>query len=109
MMQSWKYSLPAFLVPFLFSATAIGANLLILDAHLGGFLIALISSSAALFCLSIGIVGFLKGPVALWQRALLIVASIDMAFTSIDFSVQGFIPLVIGAVVVAWNIIKYKK
>ncbi|HNS77883.1 MAG TPA: TRAP transporter fused permease subunit, partial [Syntrophorhabdus sp.] len=90
MMQSWKYSLPAFLVPFLFSATTVGANLLILDAHLGGFVMALISGSAALFCLSIAIVGFLRGPIPLWQRALLVVASIDMAFTSIDFSLQGF-------------------
>ncbi|MGB4224792.1 MAG: TRAP transporter fused permease subunit [Syntrophorhabdus sp.] len=108
MMQSWKYSLPAFLVPFLFSATTVGANLLILDAHLGGFVMALISGSAALFCLSIAIVGFLRGPIPLWQRALLVVASIDMAFTSIDFSLQGFIPLVIGAAVVVWTIRKYR-
>ena len=109
MMQSWKYSLPAFLVPFLFSATTVGANLLILDAHFGGFVMALISGSAALFCLSIAIVGFLRGPIPLWQRALLVVASIDMAFTSIDFSLQGFIPLVIGAAVVVWNITKYRR
>lgn len=109
MMQSWKYSLPAFLVPFLFSATTVGANLLILDAHLGGFVMALISGSAALFCLSIAIVGFLRGPIPLWQRALLVVASIDMAFSSIDFSLQGFIPLVIGAAVVVWNITKYRR
>ena len=109
MMQSWKYSLPAFLVPFLFSATAVGANLLILDANLAGFIVALISSSAALFCLSVAIVGYLSGPLPIWQRALLIVASIDMAFTSIDFSVQGFIPLVIGAFVVVWNIRRYRR
>lgn len=109
MMQSWKYSLPAFLVPFLFSATAVGANLLILEAHLGGFIVALVSGSAALFCLSIAIVGYLRGPIALWQRALLIAASIDMAFTSIDFSVMGFIPLVIGAGVVVWNVMKYRQ
>ncbi len=109
MMQSWKYSLPAFLVPFLFSATAVGANLLILDANLAGFIVALISSSAALFCLSVAIVGYLSGPLPIWQRALLIVASIDMAFTSIDFSVQGFIPLAIGAFVVVWNIRRYRR
>jgi uncharacterized membrane protein YeaQ/YmgE (transglycosylase-associated protein family) len=32
-----------------------------------------------------------------------------MAFTSIDFSLQGFIPLVIGAAVVVWNITKYRR
>jgi len=82
---------------------------LILEAHLGGFIVALVSGSAALFCLSIAIVGYLRGPIALWQRALLIAASIDMAFTSIDFSVMGFIPLVIGAGVVVWNVMKYRQ
>jgi len=109
MMQSWKYSLPAFLVPFLFSATAVGANLLILEAKPAGFIIAVVSSSAALFCLSVGIVGFLKGPLAIWERILLIVAAIDMAFTSIDFSIQGILPLLIGAAIIIRNIMKYRS
>ena len=33
MMQAWKYSLPAFLVPFMFAASAVGANLLIVGAN----------------------------------------------------------------------------
>jgi TRAP transporter 4TM/12TM fusion protein len=108
MMQAWKYSLPAFLVPFLFSATTDGANLLILDANPIGFIIAVVNSSASLFYLSIGIVGFLRGPLVLWERAVLIVAAIIMAFTSIRFSMLGILPLVIGALVVIRNILKYK-
>jgi TRAP-type uncharacterized transport system fused permease subunit len=108
MMQAWKYSLPAFLVPFLFSATTDGANLLILDANLIGFIIAVVNSSASLFYLSVGIVAFLRGPLVLWERAVLIVAAIIMAFTSIRFSMLGILPLVIGALVVIRNILKYK-
>ena len=64
MMQAWKYSLPAFLVPFLFSASPEGANLLIVGATLSGFILATISSTIALFLLSLGIVGYLPGPVS---------------------------------------------
>jgi len=109
MMQSWKYSLPAFLVPFLFSATLVGANLLILDANLAGFITAAISSCASLFYLSTGIVGFFRGPLSILERALLIAAAIIMAFTSLGFSAQGILPLVIGALVVVRNIMKYRQ
>jgi len=109
MMQSWKYSLPAFLVPFLFSATLVGANLLILDATLAGFISAAISGCASLFYLSTGIVGFLRGPFSILERALLIAAAIIMAFNSLEFSAQGILPLVIGAVVVVRNIMKYRR
>lgn len=108
MMQSWKYSLPAFLVPFLFSATIVGANLLILDAHLGGFIVAAANSCFALFYLSTGIVGFLRGPLSQWERTLLIAAAIVMAFTSINLTVLGILPLVVGALVVVRNIMKFR-
>ncbi len=85
--------LPAFLVPFLFSATLVGANLLILDATLAGFISAAISGCASLFYLSTGIVGFLRGPFSILERALLISAAIIMAFNSLEFSAQGYFPL----------------
>lgn len=108
MMQAWKYSLPAFLVPFLFSATAVGANLLIIGANLPGFLVASASSCAALFYLSVGIVGYFMGVFALWERAVLIGTAIVIAFTSFGFSLQGTLPLVIGGLVVIKNILKYR-
>jgi len=40
MMQAWKYSVPAFLVPFQFSSTLLGANLLIIGATIQGFILA---------------------------------------------------------------------
>jgi hypothetical protein len=73
-----------------------------------GFIIAVVNSSASLFYLSVGIVGFLRGPLVLWERAVLIFAAIIMTFTSIGPSAQGILPLVIGALVVIQNILKYK-
>lgn len=106
MMQAWKYSLPAFLVPFQFSATLVGANLLIIGASLKGFFIALFASSVSLFYLSLGIIGYLKSPVSLIERGLLIVCAIIMALVSIDFTPQGIIPLVVGAIIVIIHIKK---
>lgn len=106
MMQAWKYSLPAFLVPFQFSATLVGANLLIIGASFKGFIIALFSSSISLFYLSLGIIGYLKNSISKIERGMLIVCAIIMAFTSINLTPLGIIPLVVGAIIVIIHIKK---
>jgi TRAP transporter 4TM/12TM fusion protein len=103
MMQSWKYCLPAFLVPFLFSASATGANLLILQATLPGFVVATLTSSASLLFLSLGIVGYLRGTVHIVERVLLVVAACFMVLFPIELSVQGLLPVVIGIIIIARN------
>ncbi|HOV89941.1 MAG TPA: TRAP transporter fused permease subunit [Syntrophorhabdaceae bacterium] len=106
MMQSWKYSLPAFLVPFLFSSTLLGANLLLIGATIHGFILALINSSISLFYLSLGIIGYMKNKISMIERVLLIAAAIIMAFVPINFTPQGIIPLVIGAFIVILHVRK---
>ncbi|PNV77088.1 MAG: C4-dicarboxylate ABC transporter permease, partial [Thermoproteota archaeon] len=49
MMQAWKYALPMFLVPFMFSSNSVASNLLIVGAELEGFLLATLVSLASLF------------------------------------------------------------
>lgn len=100
MMQAWKYSLPAFLVPFLFSATPTGANLLIIGATLSGFVVATVTSTAALFFLSLGIAGYLRGPLSIPWRALLIAAACVMVLYPIGFSLAGLAPLAVGTGIV---------
>ena len=104
MMQAWKYSLPAFLVPFLFSATPTGANLLILGASLSGFALATVSSTAALFFLSLGIVGYLRGEIPVAERALLVVIACVMVLFPVGPSAPGVGALAAGIGVVAWNL-----
>jgi TRAP-type uncharacterized transport system fused permease subunit len=99
MMQAWKYSLPAFLVPFLFSATTQGANLLIVGATLPGFLLACLSSSAALFFLSAGIVGWLGRPLSLAERAILVAAACALVPFPLGTSLPGLAPAAIGLAV----------
>ncbi|MFZ2445493.1 MAG: TRAP transporter fused permease subunit [Syntrophobacteraceae bacterium] len=104
MMQAWKYSLPAFLVPFFFSVTPEGANLLILDATLPGFIAACLNSVVALFLVSLGIVGYFRGPLTLLERAILIGAALFMALSPVNFSVQGLAPLIVGMAVALRNL-----
>ena len=108
-MQAWKYSLPAFLVPFFFSASATGANLLIVGASLSGFILAVVSSCASLFFLSLGIVGYMWGALHTVNRALLILAAGAMAVIPIEFSVQGMAPVVIGVVVILRNAVRHRR
>jgi TRAP transporter 4TM/12TM fusion protein len=103
MMQAWKYSLPAFLVPFLFSASTAGVNLLLVGATFSGFLVATVSSTIALFLLSLGIVGFLRGPVSIPERALLILAACVMVLFPLDLSVAGLVPAAAGVAVAFRN------
>jgi TRAP transporter 4TM/12TM fusion protein len=108
MMQAWKYSLPAFLVPFFFAITPAGANLLIIKATLGGFLLACATSLSALFMLSIGIVGFFRGRISSPERTLLIAAALVMALYPIGPSAEGLLPLAVGVLISARNLWSFR-
>jgi TRAP transporter 4TM/12TM fusion protein len=103
MMQAWKYSLPAFLVPFLFSASPEGANLLIVGATLPGFILATVSSTIALLLLSLGIVGYLRGPVSIPERAVFILIACLMVVDPLEPTLVGVAPTLVGLSLVAWN------
>ena len=109
MMHAWKYSLPAFLVPFFFSASATGANLLLVGASLGGFILAATSSCASLFFLSLGIIGYMWAALPTVDRVFLILAAVVIAVIPIEFSVQGIAPMVIGVLIVLRNVVRHRR
>ena len=109
MMQAWKYSLPAFLVPFLFAASSRGADLLIVEASLSGFIVATVSSMLALFFLSLGIVGYLGGPLRLPERGVLIIAACVMVIWPLAPSVLGLLPAALGGGLVAFHLAKTRS
>jgi TRAP transporter 4TM/12TM fusion protein len=109
MMQAWKYSLPAFLVPFLFAASPDGANLLIIGATLPGFILATISSTIALFLISLGIVGYLRGPLNLLERALLVAIACIMVLDPLEPNLLGLLPTVAGAAIVVRHWMTFAK
>ena len=69
MMLTWKYTLPAFLVPFVFASSAGGAGILFIGTWTG---ILLTASTAALgiAALAVALTGWLRGPVSGLNRAV---------------------------------------
>jgi TRAP-type uncharacterized transport system fused permease subunit len=100
MMQAWKYSLPAFLVPFFFSTTPIGHSLLIVGGNWPDFLLATVTSLISLFLVSLGIIGYLRKEIPVVERALLIIVAVAMVLFPIGWSVPGLAPAVIGGLMV---------
>jgi len=69
MMLTWRYTLPAFLVPFAFVLSPNGEGLL-LEGGAGTVLLAAAASAAAVAGLAVALGGWLRGPVRLPVRVL---------------------------------------
>jgi TRAP transporter 4TM/12TM fusion protein len=100
MMQAWKYSLPAFLVPFYFSTSAAGHSLLIVGGNWPDFITSIGSSVISLFFVSLGIIGYLRNPVPVVERALLFLLAFGMVVVPIGWSILGMAPSIIGGLIV---------
>ena len=104
MMQAWKYSLPAFLVPFYFSTTTVGNSLLILGANWPDFLLATATSLCSLLFVSLGIIGYLLRPFTTIERTLLITVAFAMVVSPLGWSVPGLAPPVAGALLILYHV-----
>jgi TRAP-type uncharacterized transport system fused permease subunit len=100
MMQAWKYSLPAFLVPFFFSTTTVGYSLLIVGGNWPDFLLATVTSVCSLFFVSLGIIGYLRKDIPMAERVLLILVAFAMVIFPIGWSIAGLAPPVAGGLMV---------
>jgi TRAP transporter 4TM/12TM fusion protein len=79
MMQTWKYSLPAFLVPFAFVLSPHGEALL-LEGEPLEVMLALAASTVAVFALSVVTGAWLVGPAAWPERVLATVAALALLY-----------------------------
>ncbi len=104
MMQAWKYSLPAFLVPFFFSTTTVGYSLLIVGGNWPDFLLATATSLCSLFFVSLGIIGYLRRKFPMVERALLIIVAVAMVIAPIGWSIPGLAPLVAGILMILYHL-----
>ncbi len=104
MMQAWKYSLPAFLVPFFFSTSTVGNSLLIVGGNWPDFILATLTSLCSLFFVSLGIIGYMRKKLPVFERALLIIVAAAMVISPIGFSVQGLAPLAAGILMIAHHL-----
>ena len=76
MMQAWKYSLPAFLVPFFFSTTTVGYSLLIVGGNWPDFLLATATQRLfPVFRLAWGSSATCAGRFPMVERVLLIIVA----------------------------------
>jgi TRAP-type uncharacterized transport system fused permease subunit len=72
-MLSWKYTLPAFVVPVVFTVRPRGAAML-LQGSASDAIVATGLAAAGLAAIALGAGGYLWRPAALWERAAAIVA-----------------------------------
>src|SRR5881396_1317000 len=107
-LQSWKYTMPAFLVPFMFVLDPSGIGLLLTgsiktlgDADWGS--IALVTGTAALgiAALAGGVQGWLFKRTTWIERVMLIVAGLALVYPKALFDAVGF-ALVVLVLVMQW-------
>lgn len=103
MLQSWKYCLSTFMVPFLFSATPLGFNLLIVNSKLVPFLLATLNSILSILFISVGIIGHFKSSLNLLERAVLVVLALLLVAYPLGSSGVGWGTAAAGLVVLALN------
>lgn len=110
MMQAWKYTLPAFLVPFMFCLTPEGMYLLMLtpDGKIPGdivgwmsVLMVLATSSLAMVGLVIGATGYCVRAANLLERVLATVGGALLLMADIRYDLAG-LALLAAAVAAHW-------
>jgi TRAP-type uncharacterized transport system fused permease subunit len=109
MMQAWKYSLPAFLVPFFFSTTTVGYSLLIVGGNQPDFILAVLTSTCSLFFVAVGIIGYLRREIGVVERAIMVIIALAMMITPIGLSAAGLLPLVLGVLIILYHLWATRK
>ncbi|SNS31748.1 TRAP transporter, 4TM/12TM fusion protein [Streptosporangium subroseum] len=95
MMATWKYTLPAFLVPFAFVLTP-GGSALLAQGTAGEILAATAVSAVAVAALAATTGGWLLGPARLFERVLCGVAAVLLLFLSPLPALAGAVVLILA-------------
>jgi TRAP-type uncharacterized transport system fused permease subunit len=110
MMQAWKYTLPAFLVPFMFCLTPEGMYLLMLTpdgkipADFAGWmavLVVLITSSLAMVGLVIGATGYCIRDANVIERIVATIGGGLLLAADVKYDIAGLV-LLIAAIAIHW-------
>lgn len=97
MMLTWKYTLPAFVVPFMFTLDLENGTNLLMLGEWTDIVLATITGGLAIVALVAGIGGWVLRPANIVERALLVVASGLLFYTDPRSDVIGF-ALMVGAI-----------
>ena len=97
MMMTWKYTLPAFVVPFMFTLDLENGTNLLMLGEWTDIVLATITGGLAIVALVAGVGGWVLRPANIVERALLVVASGLLFYTDPRSDVIGF-ALMVGAI-----------
>ncbi|HEY3043086.1 MAG TPA: TRAP transporter fused permease subunit, partial [Vicinamibacterales bacterium] len=88
MMVTWKYTLPAFLVPFVFTLRGEGIGIL-LQGPIGGILWTSATAAIGVCALAIGAGGWLRRQTTLFERLLAVAAGLLLMYPATTTDVAG--------------------
>ncbi len=88
MMQAWKYTLPAFVVPFMFTLAPAGVGLL-LQGDWTNIVFATITAIVGITALTTGVGGWLLSRTAWWERAILVIAGLMLVYPEQNLDLIG--------------------
>ena len=107
-LQCWKYTTPAFLVPFMFVLDPSGTGLLLTgslktlgNADWGSIALVTLTAAVGIVALAGGLQGWLLKRTTLWERGMLIVAGFLLVYPKALFDAIGF-AMVAVVVVTQW-------
>ena len=105
MMMAWKYTIPAFIVPFMFVLSPDGIGLL-LEGPVGNMVWTFITAMIGIVGIAGGASGWLFRRTALWERATLVAGGLLLVYSNIMLDALG---IALIAVVVIWQRVTLKR
>lgn len=108
-LQSWKYTMPAFVVPFMFVLTPEGVGLLLKtppDGNWGMVAWTAVTACVGIAAIAAGLQGWLLARTVMIERLLLIVGGLTMVYPNVYFDGAGFV-IVLAAL--AWHLLRRRS
>ncbi len=96
MMVTWKYTLPAFIVPFMFVLNREDGVYLLAIGDLGPVILSTLTACLAIVALVAGVGGWILRPANLLERALIIPAAALLLYTGTIQDLLGLTLLVVA-------------
>jgi TRAP transporter 4TM/12TM fusion protein len=99
MFMAWKYCLPAFLVPFMFSLSPEGASLLLQSSDYGTIAVTFLTACVAVAALAVACGGWLIRHANPLERIIMALAGLALLYASAQFDLIGAVLLVVGGAI----------
>lgn len=103
MMQAWKYTLPAFVVPVMFCLSPQGIGLL-LSGSIADIILITLTSAAALAGFSIGAAGWILGPANIAERLAAVLGGVALMLADPRWEMAGLALVAAVVILHAWRV-----